>query len=521
MIVSPFSKPSPEEAAEAVRDFVNNHRKKFIGLADLFYDGYYFPRNSSSAILLYREAIDANAEMMPQKRLIVLQRIIDFYLQRSAYSEARRYQRMMEPEQLFAFALLYYNNNMQDSAVPCFEEYLHFESAGHDEIIQCRTILVRYYIEKQSFTNAATYICDFKNDAGNVIGDVLAQLTPENKQILANYFYLHLKYPQAIDCLSSLCKDGEVREIDSAYKLETMLLDSYCHCRIFDAAAEVFQMIPPRFLTEEAIYQGIAAMRAGGEKYSQQLINVCYTVCMQKPVVEKTPLYAGLLEENCLVAEDYSSAYYWANRTGDNRNLDNLKDKAHKFKVSRSYAAAFALIAYLLLLFLPLSLRIPPIKSVRGCGLAAYISSICFLVIFLWHSCSNVKEFRSHCEDKTNDKSSLAIAAMLLVGCGILVNGNIGSPTAGRILCATEMLLGTGVVLYLLLKQKYPFTHLHLIMPIKKIILLLVSMALGIAVGLALSAVSTHGELIWCGLFAFWLFFRGLDFIFHHKPEKG
>ena len=521
MIVSPFPKPTPEEAAEAVRDFVNNVRSKFIGMADLYYDGYYFPRNPGVAISLYRQAIGAKAEMPPQKRLTVLQRIVDYYLQCASYSEACAYQRMMTADQLFAFAVMYYNNNMLDSAAPCFEEYLRFDDAERDEKIKSRIILVNYFLEKRSYTNAATYICDFKHDGGNVIRDVLEQLEPEKKRILADYFYSWSKYPQAAACLSSLCKWPKIREIDPDYKLETMLVDSHCHCRDFKPAADVFQIIPPQFLSEEAVYQGIAAMRASGEKYSGPLFNACYNVCMQKPNAEKAPLYASLLEDSCLLAEDYPAAYFWASRTGDDRNLDSLKNRAREFCMSRAYAVGFSVFSVVLLLLLPFSLRIPALKELRGYGIVAFVSCALSFLSVSWYVWTRLKKWRGNCKDKARDKSLLAFGTMLLVGCGALFNGNLGATTEGRLLCAAEIAIGMGVTLYLLIRQKYPFTHLWLIMPMKRVIFMVIALALGIASGMALSVTFAHKELIWCGTIAFLALFYAMDALFCKKAKES
>ena len=252
MIESISPPPSPEDAAAAVVDFANFRAERYAALADLYYEGIFLPKKAPVAIALYENALKCGAEFDPPKKLNVLQRICDFYLQRECYAKATIYLQALSAPQIFSLAQLYHTNNVIDCAVCCYEAFIRSPDAKDaDDELRIRVFLIRELLKRSRYSDAAEYLCS----SGKVIAELpdqqivhheeaRDQLDAGERLLLAEYFFCRGRFAEVIASLSSLCSDPASRDAVHDPRREVLLFCAYCRCNDPAAAAEIFRLIP-------------------------------------------------------------------------------------------------------------------------------------------------------------------------------------------------------------------------------------------------------------------------------------
>jgi len=453
MIESNTPPLSLAESARTVRDFYNDDVSGVVPFADLVYEGHYLKANKPLAIKLYRRALHDNIPMEAAKRDNVVKRIIDYFLQRECYSAAGPYLKMLDSQGLAEFGNLYYSNGALPQAICCFEAFVDSRDPAKDRNgeLEIRALLVRYFSGVKSYSREAKYAC---TSGGEAIAGVLEKLEPEYCAELGDYCYKCGKYPAAKMCYKAFCASSAIRELDPECHYSMRLLHVCCKTEDFDAAAEVFLKIPVHLLTEEALYLGIAAMRAA-RGYDDRIITYCWNIARQLPDTPRLPLYASLLEEAALEAEDYPKALEWARISRNDENLSDLEETVLNLRKSRTAACWGAFCCAAALLLLPIGLRIPAWKDLGVVGtLILLVAAVSDFAIFIAGAKLLTKK-RKELGIKDAAGFGWAIIWLLMLQSGILINSNLGQ--AGRVLCCIEGIAGLGILLWLFGKRRYPF----------------------------------------------------------------
>lgn len=514
MIISDFPPLTSTEAAVAVKDFYDKRRDQFVAMGDLCCEGNFLPKNTALGIFLYHQALEAGAKLSPERKRIVVLRIIDYYLQRSSYSKTVPFFRQLNADDIMMLAEMYRDAGASSAAACCFEAYVRSPDAPDDEqMLDSRIYLIDYYIAQSQFSKAVHFLCDGED---GIIADLPDRLNPANRLVLAEYFYGQDQFEEVETCLSSLCGKNED---GSDFRVEALLLRAYCRNEKFDKAAKVFLSIPIPQLTEEMVYLGIVALRTV-ENDNRPLLNYCFNVCLQRPKLEKASLYAGLLEEHYLNANDFPAALKWTKLSGDEEQAEILQQNVRKNNLERLMATICSTFALIALLFLPQSLKIPLWQNFDLYSWSGYVSGACLIIWLLVRSGLALRREAKQFGGSAVRNAYIVSSVIAMVGAGILLNSNIFSVGTGKFFCFAESVAAAAVFLMLWYREEFPMTGICQFLSVRKFFAFLFSAILSIAAGILLAAWLKHADLFWCGSIVFILFFSALSRRFAKPATK-